>query len=133
MRILYSFTLYLLTPFVILRLLWLGIRNPAYWQRWGERFGFVQVNEDTRPFIWIHAVSVGEVHASKPIINYLLESYSQYQILITTTTPTGASSVIRDYGESVRHLYFPYDLPGAVKRYVTTLKPRLLLVMETEL
>jgi len=133
LHILYSLTLYLLTPFVILRLLWLGVRNPAYWHRWGERFGFVKANEDPRPIIWVHAVSVGEAHASKPIINYLLESCSQYQILITTTTPTGASSVIRDFGESVRHLYFPYDLPGTVRRYVTTLKPQLLLVMETEL
>ena len=130
---LYTFILYLLTPFIIIRLLWLGIKNPAFWQRWNERFGFINAVADKRPVIWIHAVSVGEVHASKPIINYLLESWAQYQILITTTTPTGANSIAMTYGNAVTHLYFPYDLPGSVRRFVTTLKPQILIVMETEL
>lgn len=130
---LYSFILYLLTPFVIIRLIWLGIKNPDFWQRWNERFGFINAVDDTRPIIWIHAVSVGEVHASKPVINYLLESWKQYQLLVTTTTPTGANSIVMTYGNAVTHLYFPYDLPGAVRRFVTILKPKLLIVMETEL
>jgi len=89
LRTLYSFILYLLAPFVLLRLLWLGTRNSAYWQRWNERFGYITQSGDQRSVLWVHAVSVGEVQASKPIINYLLDNFSQYQIVITTITPTG--------------------------------------------
>ena len=117
----------------MLRLLWLGWRNPAYWRRWNERFGFVALNDDQRPVIWIHAVSVGEVHASKPVVQYLLKSNPQYQLLVTTTTPTGAESVAREFGDNIQHLYFPYDLPGVVQRFISRIKPQLLLIMETEL
>ena len=133
MRTLYSFILYLLAPFVLLRLLWLGTRNSAYWQRWNERFGYITQSGDQRPVLWVHAVSVGEVQASKPIINYLLDSYSQYQIVITTITPTGADSVKRNFADSVRHLYLPYDLPGSIQRFINALSPKLLIIMETEL
>jgi len=133
LRRIYSFVLYPLIPFVILRLFWLGFRNPDYRRRWKERFGFPDKISSHDKIIWLHAVSVGEVQASRPLVNGLLDEYPDYKILITTMTPTGADSVKQYFGESVRHLYIPYDLPVAVKHFISVIEPSILIVMETEL
>ncbi len=133
MRRIYSFFLYPLIPFVVLRLLWLGFRNPDYRRRWKERFGCPDKITSHDKIIWLHAVSVGEAQASRPLVNGLLEEYSDYKILVTTMTPTGADSVKQYFGESVRHLYIPYDLPVAVKHFISVIEPSILIVMETEL
>ena len=133
MRRVYSFILYLFVPFILLRLFWLGFRNPDYRCRWKERFGFPDKIISHDKTIWLHAVSVGEVQASRPLVNGLLEEYSDYKILITTMTPTGADSVKQYFGETVKHLYLPYDLPVAVKHFISIIEPSILIVMETEL
>ncbi len=132
-ELLYSVILYLLIPFIILRLLVLSIRNPAYRKRIRERFGFVKIQDSKSPVIWIHAVSVGEVNASKPLIEQMLQSYPQYQILVTTMTPTGAEAVRYQFDSKAVHFYIPYDLPDAVNRFIIRIKPALLVVMETEI
>ncbi len=133
MRFFYTLVVYFLTPFVLLRLFFLGFKNPAYRLRWLERFGFPLWSNDNKPVLWIHAVSVGEVNAATPIINRLFERYSQYQILVTTVTPTGAITVEQHFGKDITHLYLPYDLPFAVKRFLKIIKPSLLITMETEI
>ncbi len=133
MRFLYTLVIYFLAPFVLLRLFLLGFKNPAYRTRWQERFGFIQKQKFNKPVIWIHAVSVGEVNAATPIINRLLEQYSNYQLLVTTVTPTGAFTIKQHFGEDVSHLYLPYDLPFAVKQFIKNVKPTLLITMETEI
>ena len=133
MRRIYSFILYLIVPFVVLRLFWLGFRNPDYRRRWKERFGFPDKITSHDKLIWLHAVSVGEVQASRPLVNGLLDEYPDYKILITTMTPTGADSVKQYFGESVKHLYLPYDLPVSVKHFISVIDPSILIVMETEL
>lgn len=133
MRSIYSFILYLLAPLVMIRLFWLGSRNPDYRSRWTERFGFPNKIASHDKIIWLHAVSVGEVQAARPLVNALLEEYSDCRILITTMTPTGADSVRQYFGETVKHLYLPYDLPVSVKRFIATIEPSILIVMETEL
>ncbi len=132
MRKIYSLLLYLLTPLVVFRLIWLGFQNPGYWQRWFERFGWVSVVKGESP-IWIHAVSVGEVQASTPIIKCLKKDFPQFPIILTTTTPTGADTVKRLFGNDVLHYYMPYDLPDVILRFLSRIQPRLLLTMETEL
>ena len=67
---LYSLLLPLLIPVVILHLLIRGLKNPDYFRRWGERFGFNKIYADS-PVIWVHAVSVGEARAAVPLINEL--------------------------------------------------------------
>ena len=133
MRRIYSFILYLIVPFVVLRLFWLGFRNPDYRRRWKERFGFPDKITSHDKLIWLHAVSVGEVQASRPLVNALLEEYPDYKILITTMTPTGADSVKQYFGDSVTHLYLPYDLPVSIKHFISVIEPSILIVMETEL
>jgi len=130
-RFIYSLLLYLLVPWVLTRLAWRGLQNRGYWRRWGERFGFVPRREG--PVIWLHAVSVGEVRASAPLVKALSRDYPGYTILITTMTPTGSATVRELFGAAVAHSYVPYDLPTAVWRFLNRTRPRLALIMETEL
>lgn len=132
MRYLYSLLLYALTPYFLLRLVWRGWRAPDYWQRWHERFGLI----DPLPVdntLWIHAVSVGEVQAAIPLIHRLRAHYPELPILITTMTPTGSRHVRKHFGADVFHRYVPYDLPDAVWRFLRATRPKIALVMETEL
>ncbi|CDZ76945.1 3-deoxy-D-manno-octulosonic acid transferase [Legionella massiliensis] len=130
MRQLYSLLMYLLTPYLLLRLWWKGRSLPAYRERIAERFSL-----DNRPAedvdIWVHAVSLGEVIAVTPLIDALLDK--QWRILITTMTPTGAERVKTRFGDKVSHRYVPYDLPWVLRRFFKKVQPRLGLIVETEL
>ena len=133
MYFIYTSILYALVPFVLLRLLWLSRKTPAYRQRWLERFGYVDSLVSEKKVIWIHAVSVGEIHASKPLVEFIRSHFMDYQLLITTVTPSGAATAGKIFAGSVQHRYFPYDLPFAVSRFLETVKPHILLILETEI
>jgi 3-deoxy-D-manno-octulosonic-acid transferase len=128
----YTLLLYLLSPAVLLRLAWRGLRAPAYLRRWPERFAFIEPPLGER-VIWVHAVSVGEVQAAEPLVRALLEQYGAYSILLTTVTPTGSARVTELFGNEVAHVYAPYDLPDAVARFFERVRPQLAVIMETEL
>jgi 3-deoxy-D-manno-octulosonic-acid transferase len=132
MRHLYTILMFLLLPVYVFHLLWRGLRNHAYWRRWFERFGSYPV-APREAVIWIHAVSVGEVQASLPLIHKLQEHYPEHGILVTTTTPTGSSRVRESLGEDVLHVYAPYDLPFTVNSFLNHFRPALAVVMETEI
>ena len=131
-RGLYSAALSLLTPLAFARLWWKGRSNPDYRARWGERLGFV-AKFPVKPRLWIHAVSVGEVIAASPLIRAWQAQHPDWAILVTTTTPTGSAQLRRSFGESVEHVYLPYDLPGAVRRFYARTQPTRGVIMETEL
>jgi 3-deoxy-D-manno-octulosonic-acid transferase len=130
MRFIYSFLLYLLTPFILIRLWWKGRSLPAYRKRIAERF-FLGKFEYKPIDVWLHAVSLGEVIAAIPLIDALLEK--KYTLLITTMTPTGSERVQTRFGDKVSYQYIPYDLPGVLKRFFRHIKPRVGIIMETEL
>lgn len=132
-RFAYSILLYLLLPFMFMKLWWRGRANPAYRQRWRERLGYVEAVETKRPCICLHAVSVGETMAARPLIESLLNTYPQAVLWITSTTPTGAATVERLFAQRIRHSYLPYDTPSAIQRFLNRVQPQLFLVMETEL
>lgn len=132
MRLVYSLLLYLATPFVLLRLLWRGLAQRAYWQRIGERFGHVPLVPGGAA-VWIHAVSVGESVAALPLILKLIDTHPPRSVLVTTTTPTGSERVRAALGDRALHTYAPYDLPHVVRRFLSRVKPRRVIVMETEL
>ncbi|NIP72285.1 MAG: 3-deoxy-D-manno-octulosonic acid transferase [Gammaproteobacteria bacterium] len=132
MRFLYSTTLYLLSPLVFARLLWRSLRAPDYRRRWVERLGIFLAPE-TGGAIWVHAVSVGEVQAAVPLVRALAQRNPGVPVLITTMTPTGSRRVRELFGDEVLHVYVPYDLPGAVRRFLRRVRPRVAIVMETEL
>ncbi|MEA3638962.1 MAG: lipid IV(A) 3-deoxy-D-manno-octulosonic acid transferase [Lamprobacter sp.] len=132
MRLLYSLLLFLLLPLVLLRLLWRSCRNPAYLERWPERLGLWR--RALRPVeLWIHAVSVGEVQAMQPLIRDLLSREPVVDLIVTTTTPTGARRLQELFGERVQHAFTPYDLPWIMRRFLNRTGPRLVLVVETEI
>ena len=131
-RVLYSLVYYLLLPAIFLRLLWRSLAAPAYRYRVAERFGFTGIQPLDKT-IWVHAVSVGETLAAAPVVNQLLQAYPDFRIVMTTTTPTGSERVRALFGDRVHHVYAPYDLPGSVRRFLDDVKPRLLIIMETEL
>lgn len=132
MRGLYTAFFYLLIPFILCRLLWRAVAAPAYAKRWAERFGFFSPLITNKKVVWLHTVSVGEFLAALPLIRRLQVDES-LQLMITTTTPTGSDRVRSTLGDSVFHVYAPYDLPDALGRFLQRVKPALLLVMETEL
>lgn len=130
-RYLYTCLFYLALPFIFVRLVLRSIRLPAYRQRLGERLGFYPFK--LQGCIWVHAVSVGETLAAIPLIKTLKALYPNETLLVTSMTPTGAERVKAALGDSVQHAYLPYDLPGAVKRFVKAMQPRIAIIMETEL
>lgn len=132
MRYLYTLLMYLATPLIVLRLLTRGMRYGNYHQRWPERFGVFKA-PDLRGSIWVHAVSVGEVNAAEPLIKALREDYPNAPLVVTTVTPTGSARVQQLFGASVFHVYLPYDLPFSVHRFLKQVRPRLALIVETEI
>ena len=136
-RFFYSTLLYVVLPFVPLKLLWRGIKQPEYRQHWAERFGFYQV-KSVKSVIWLHCVSVGETRAAEPLIKALLLKYPNHQILLSHTTPTGrdaSEQLFADqiFNNRVQRVYLPYDLPFAVNRFLKHFQPKIGLLMETEL
>lgn len=132
LRGLYSAVLYVLTPVTVYHLIWRGFRFREYLQRWDERYA--SYSAPSPPIdIWLHAVSVGEVNAAVPVVEALRRQHPQLRWLITTITPTGSARARALWGDQVQHVYAPYDLPGAVARFLQHFRPRLALIMETEL
>ncbi|MGA9342931.1 MAG: lipid IV(A) 3-deoxy-D-manno-octulosonic acid transferase [Rhodanobacteraceae bacterium] len=131
-RFLYTLTMYLLTPVILYRLAARGLRYPDYFERWRERFGFFP-DPELRDSIWVHAVSVGEVNAAVPLIEALMRRYRNVPLVITTVTPTGSERVQKLFGERAFHVYLPYDLTASIERFLDRVRPRLAVVMETEI
>ena len=132
MRYLYTLAMYLVTPLLVLRLLVRSVRSDTYRRRWPERFGFFEA-PGFMGSLWVHAVSVGEVNAAEPLIKALRRDYPDAPLVVTTVTPTGKARVQQLFGESVFHVYLPYDLPFSVSRFLKKIRPRLALIVETEI
>lgn len=131
-RLCYWLLSYAAFPVLFIRLWWRGRSAPIYRQRWDERLGKASFPKLASP-IWIHAVSVGEVMAASTLIRRLQQELPQYDLMVTTTTPTGSQCVQSLFGGSIAHVYLPYDIPHLIKRFVHTLAPRIAIIMETEI
>jgi 3-deoxy-D-manno-octulosonic-acid transferase len=132
MIFIYNLALWLLLPYIFLRLLWRARKQPEYLRHIAERFGFFSICND-KPVIWLHAVSVGETRATQSLVTQLRASYPDHQILLTHTTPTGRAASEQLYGDSVLRAYLPYDYPFAVNRFLRRFHPQLGILMETEI
>jgi 3-deoxy-D-manno-octulosonic-acid transferase len=132
MRLLYVLLVYLLAPFIITYDAWQALRDPAYRGRIGQRLGFAPRPSRTGG-LWVHAVSVGEVQAAAGLIAEIRQRHPTLPIVITTTTPTGAQRARALYKDTIHHCYLPYDLPGAVNRFLDRIAPQVAVILETEI
>jgi 3-deoxy-D-manno-octulosonic-acid transferase len=114
--------------------LWKGRASGKYLATFRERMGRLPEGiASSGPSIWIHAVSVGEVLAARVLVGPLKRRFPDHRVFISTTTMTG-HSVARAPGHGADGLFYaPFDWPGPVRSALRALKPRLLLLVETEL
>jgi 3-deoxy-D-manno-octulosonic-acid transferase len=132
MRLLYVLLLYLLAPGIWLWQQGRSLRQPLERVRVAERFGHVPA--PTQPVaVWVHAVSVGETLAALPLIRALVAKHGAQRVLVTSGTPTGSERVQSALGAQVLHCYAPYDLPHVIRRFLNRMRPRQVVIMETEL
>lgn len=131
-RFSYAILTYALYPVLIFFWILKGIFNNVYLDRMTQRFGFNY--PDLRGgSVWIHAVSVGEVQATIPLVNQIKSRYPDKDIIITTVTPTGALQVKNIFHDTVHHSYIPFETPFTVKNFFNSIKPCIALIMETEI
>jgi 3-deoxy-D-manno-octulosonic-acid transferase len=109
------------------------MRQREYLRRWTERYGWIEDKLDLHDTLWVHAVSVGEVLAARPLVDALLAKYPDRPVLVTTITPTGSERVRALWGDRVHHVYLPYDLRGMVRRFLDRARPALAVIVETEI
>lgn len=131
-RILYTLAVVVLLPWAFLHLAWRSRRQPEYLQHWRERLGFYGART-AGDVIWIHAVSVGETRAAQPLVAALRQRHPGCQIVMSHMTPTGRQTAETLFGDGVLRVYLPYDTPWAVAAFLDRFRPKLGLVMETEL
>jgi len=116
---------------LLLTLPYYAARFRKYRPTLGERLGFVRPLEGPRP-IWIHAVSVGELRAVDALIRSVRSRTGGQPVVVSTTTPTARALALgRDDVDRV--IYFPLDLPSAVRRTLGRIRPKLVIVAETEI
>jgi len=134
LRAIYRAAWWLIAPAAVLRLWIRSRREHGYREHIGERFGYAagRLPEDDAPLVWVHAVSVGETRAAQPLVDALLAARPDVRILLTHMTPGGRATGEQLFGARVLRCYLPYDMPGAVRRFLRTWRPSLGLVMETE-
>ena len=132
MRLMYHTLTYILLPFLVLFWFAKSLLNKSYLDRLTQRFGFgyPKLNSGS---IWIHAVSVGEVQASIPLVNELKQHYPYKEIIITTVTPTGSKQVKNIFKDAVETSYIPFETNFAIKNFFNSIKPSVALIMETEI
>jgi 3-deoxy-D-manno-octulosonic-acid transferase len=122
----------MLAPLYCAVLLWRGLRERGYWRHFGQRFGLGPVLGSQS--LWIHAASLGEVQASRALVLELQRRAPGVSVVLTTSTASGASRARTLLGEQCIDVrYVPLDLPGSVRRFLDRVRPRLALVLETEI
>jgi 3-deoxy-D-manno-octulosonic-acid transferase len=115
--------------------LYQAIRYRKYIGSLSQRMGYLPVsfNMDGEQSIWIHAVSVGEVLSARPLARDLRARYPHHRIFLSTTTMTGQAIARRSLQDADGVFYFPFDLGVFVRRTLDVVRPRLFLMMETEI
>jgi len=114
--------------------LWQMLRHGKYRSGWSERLGSVPRRlraYDGVPTIWIHAVSVGEVLAITQLVAELKSQLQDYRIVVSTTTDTGQKLARQKFGDE-NVFRAPLDLPWAVQAFLDALRPRMLVLAESE-
>ncbi|WP_006746112.1 3-deoxy-D-manno-octulosonic acid transferase [Thioalkalivibrio paradoxus] len=130
----YNVVIHLLIPAALLHFLWRARREPAYGQHIGERLCRGPAPAPA-PDFWIHAVSLGEMRVAGTLIEALVQQHPDLRIQLTTVTPAGRAEGgrLQAGGLPVDVRYLPLDSPLLVRRFIRQLRPRALVLIETEL
>ena len=130
--VIYNLLMLILIPVFSLRILLKSFTDPDYRSHFANRLGYGLKNfrQKNKKIIWFHAVSLGEVIGSEPLINKLAE---HFEIVITTTTPTGLRKAKEIFPEEIVINYAPWDLALIVNRFLNFYKPDAILIFETEI
>ena len=131
MRLLYTIALYGMMPYVWFRLARRVRPDRGYLRNIGEHLGFGS-SAGTGGIV-VHAVSVGEVQATLPLLDLMLERGGDGPNLLTTSTPSGRRQGEAWFSGRVAQRYLPWDLPSAIRRFLARTAPRAVIVLETEL
>ena len=131
--LLYTLVTALLVVLAAPVLLWKGRGTGKYLRTFRQRLRGPE-RRDVRPgSIWVHAVSVGEVLAARPLIERLKERFPSVPLFVSTTTLTG-NAVAQKAAAGADGLFFaPFDWPRPVRRTLAAIQPRLLVLVETEI
>jgi len=123
----------LLAPYFVLQ----GLRRGKYLWNVRERMGYLPDalarGVPPRTAIWVHAVSVGEVLASKPVVDGLKKNFPEYAVFLSTTTTTGQELARERIRSADGVFYFPFDWPWPVRRAFEKIQPKLVVILETEI
>ena len=132
-----AYSVLIVTFFVVMSpyLAWQALRYRKYIRNLRQRFGYLPIsfNLDGDESIWIHAVSVGEVLTARALLPQLRERYPRLRIFLSTTTMTGQQIARTNLPYVDEVFYFPFDLGFTVNRTLRLVKPRLFILMETEI
>ena len=132
MRYVYLLLVYLVMPFVVLHDAWQALTSPEHRGRLKSRLGFVR-RSSAPGALWIHAVSVGEVQAAAAVVQEIRRRHPALPVVVSTVTATGSQRAQALFKTAVEHCYLPYDLPGAVNRFLDRVAPGAALILETEI
>jgi 3-deoxy-D-manno-octulosonic-acid transferase len=115
--------------------LYQALRHSKYIGSLRQRFGYlpVSVNLDAEPSIWVHAVSVGEVLAARPVIAELRKQYPALRLFLSTTTRTGQTLARQSVTDVDGVFYLPFDWRFTVRRTLRRVRPRLFVMVESEI
>ena len=121
-------------PFILAYLIGRGIKNRAYWQSFGERFGFLSFRATVPGAIWLHAVSVGEVLPAVGLVARLRSAFPESKIYVSVATLAGRQLAEQRLATITDGLFFaPLDFVFVIRRVLRALEPALVVVMETEI
>jgi 3-deoxy-D-manno-octulosonic-acid transferase len=117
-----------ISPMVLYRML----RQNRYRTGWAQRFGRISSKQPGKKCVWLHAVSVGEVNATKTVVQELQRRFPDFEIVISTTTDTGFARASALYGQDLQVFYFPLDFSWIMRRAFRNIRPAICLLMELE-
>ena len=140
-RLIYSTALYGVAPLVPLYLLWRARKQPEYARGWAERFAVsygAHRRSNAARRVWLHAVSLGETRAAKPLVDAFFKLQPDAHIILTHTTPTGRAAGQELFADDLHsgrmtQVYVPYDLPDVIARFLRHFAPTDFWLMETEI
>lgn len=135
MYFLYSLFLSLASVALLPYFTWQAFINKKYLSNFRERLGLLpeEFGQDARPAIWLHAVSVGETLAARPLIAALRRRFPEYRLIVSTTTATGQAVARSRMIEADGFCYFPFDWRFSVRRALDVIRPQVVVLMESEL